>query len=80
MEWYTEEDEDAVVEYTVHYSEGRPAPRCSNRDSPAFYDCGDPEEIEIIPEVDEKWADKCGMIDSIRDQACSELEYDGNDY
>lgn len=33
---------------TADYSPGRPAPPCSNPDSPAFSDSGDPSECEFV--------------------------------
>ena len=40
------DDRECLVR--VRYTAGRPAPPCSNPDSPAFSDSGDPPELEIL--------------------------------
>ncbi|HLE57238.1 MAG TPA: hypothetical protein VJB15_09155 [Rhodothermia bacterium] len=45
---YTAGDEDELtLEVTAYVFPGRPAPACSNPDSPAFSDAGDPPEVDI---------------------------------
>ena len=48
-----EEDYVLIVEYIPE----RPGPFCMNPDHPSYYDCGEPEEIEIIGEVDNRELD-----------------------
>jgi hypothetical protein len=36
------------VEVECVFTPGRPAPACQNPSSPAFSDCGDPEEIDDL--------------------------------
>lgn len=45
--WFDEEDREHTWSVYGLYTPGRPAPRCSDPDSPRFSDDGDPEEIEI---------------------------------
>ena len=48
---------DTDVTITAEYRASRPAPACSNPDSPAFSDSGDPEEIEVL-----EIQDDCGNL------------------
>lgn len=43
--------EERRLQVDVKYLPGRPAPACSNPDSPAFSDSGDPDELEIVRAV-----------------------------
>jgi len=42
-------NEEDTEEYTLRfdYIPERPSPHCMNPDNPAFYDCGEPAEIEF---------------------------------
>lgn len=43
--------EESRILADVNYLPERPAPPCSNPDSPAFSDSGDPDELEIFRAV-----------------------------
>ena len=49
-------DDKAEEEYTLifEYIPQRDPPFCMDHDNPAFYDCGDPEEVEFIGEIDSR--------------------------
>ena len=60
-------------EIDFQVSPGRPAPPCSNHDSPAFSDSGDPAEIEG-PDI----CPNCGVdldLDSICDEALEKIDW-----
>ena len=51
LTYETDDGEERGIEATVIYTPARPAPRCSDPDSPAFSDPGDPAEMEIVGAV-----------------------------
>jgi hypothetical protein len=72
---YTEEVEVTV---TGKGTPGRPPPPCSNHDSPAFSDAGDPTECDDLTvelggiDVTDRLVD--GEMDKLLDRACEEIE------
>ena len=49
----------------IEYTPARPAPACSNHDSPNFSDCGDDEEIEISAIRSESGDDLTPIFDAL---------------